>query len=43
MIIVEGARRRVELPDLESKIEKKVKATAKQNESRLQSIEKQVQ
>ncbi|MCB5236865.1 recombinase family protein [Niallia circulans] len=33
----------LEHPDLENKIEKKVKATAKQNESRLQSIEKQVQ
>ncbi|QDP39260.1 recombinase family protein [Radiobacillus deserti] len=33
----------LEHPNLESKIEKKVKATAKQNESRLQSIEKQFQ
>ncbi|UOE57310.1 recombinase family protein [Cytobacillus oceanisediminis] len=33
----------LEQPNLESKIEKKVKATAKQNELRLQSIEKQVQ
>ncbi|MFJ7978451.1 recombinase family protein [Peribacillus sp. NPDC096379] len=32
----------LEHPDLESKIKKKVKATAKQNETRLQSIEKQV-
>jgi site-specific DNA recombinase len=30
-------------PNLESKIEKKVKATAKKNESRLETIERQVQ
>lgn len=33
----------LEYPNLESSIEKKIKTTAKQNESRLQSIEKQVQ
>ncbi|KAF0824767.1 recombinase [Cytobacillus firmus] len=33
----------LEHPNLESKIEKRVRATAKQNESRLQSIEKQIQ
>ncbi len=33
----------LEHPNLESKIKKKVRATAKQNESRLQSIEKKIQ
>lgn len=45
-IILDDLKRMAETlehPDLESKIKKKVKATAKQNESRLQSIEKQIQ